>query len=67
MGGIFSRPKAPDTSKQDAALAEQERRAQATERRQREEIDARNRARRRGRRGLSYSVEQETSTLGRNK
>ena len=68
MGGIFSKPKQPDTSKQEARLEEQERRAEAQERRQQEELQARaNARRRRGRRSLTFNPEQEQiTTLGRN-
>ena len=68
MGSLFSKPKQPDTSDQEARLDEQDRRASAQERRQKEELQARANARRRGgRRSLTYNPEQEqVSTLGRN-
>ena len=67
MGGIFSKPKAPDTSRREAIQGEQERRADAQERRQLEELAARRRARRRGSRALTFSEEQQkANTLGRN-
>lgn len=67
MGGLFSKPKAPDTSRQEAIQAEQERRADAQEKRQLAELAARRRARRRGSRALTFNEEQQKANkLGRN-
>ena len=63
MGGVFSKPKAPDTSAQDAALAEQEAEEAAKE----EKNKARIERAKRGKRSLMYDTEEgvkKSTTLG---
>jgi hypothetical protein len=64
MGGLFSKPKMPDTSKQEAVMAAQEERIQQQERDKTQQLMARRRAVGRGGMAALLSPERTNAEQG---